>query len=216
MAPFAGCQWYAYTSYCRANIPGEDNHPIFNNDLPEEVITYGKANNLLMPFISINDSVAAEWCQAEPPISYHHVIAKYWKIDVFKVENLFYSFTNSSTQWPYLIIACPVYGRIWYWNIEILLVNSLNCNRYAFFHSLKQLNLYYSSVSLAIPTFRKRTFSLLLSSWLDWQYVTGIGQTKATKIGFWIPNLTKRMLSIYDSFLWYRISWYNVCSHPGK
>jgi hypothetical protein len=107
MAPFAACQWYAYTSFCSANIPTNDNQAIFNNDLPEAVVKYGKEHNLLMPFISINNSVAAEWCQSEPPISYHHVVAKYWKIDV-----PFYSFTKSSTEWPYLIIACPVYGKL--------------------------------------------------------------------------------------------------------
>ena len=113
MAPFAGCQWYAYTSFCRANIASNnDNMAIFNNDLPEEVVNYGKENDLLMPFININNSVAAEWCEAEPPISYHHVVAKYWKIDVFSPNNLFYSFTNSSSEWPYLFIAAPVYGMM--------------------------------------------------------------------------------------------------------
>ena len=117
MAPFAGFQWFAYTSFCPANIPSNDDKPIFNNDLPEEVITYGKDHSLLMPFLSINDSVAAKWCDAEPPISYHHVVAKYWKIDI-----LFYSFTNSSTEWPYLIIASPVYG--------------ISCNKIVIFSSV--------------------------------------------------------------------------------
>ena len=107
VAPFAGQQWYAYTAFCPANIPTKDDIPIFSNDLPAEVIEYGKEHNLLMPFLSANYSTAAKWCEAEPPISYHHVIAKYWKIDV-----LFYSFTNSAHQWPYLIIATPVYGKI--------------------------------------------------------------------------------------------------------
>ena len=106
VAPFAGFQWYAYTSFCRANIPSNDNVAIFNTNLPDEIVTYGKENHLLMPFTSINDSVAAEWCEAEPPISYHHIVAKYWKIDT-----PFYSLTKSATEWPYLFIALPVYGK---------------------------------------------------------------------------------------------------------
>ena len=106
VAPFAGCQWYAYTSFCRANIPTNDNVAIFNTNLPEEIVTYGKENDLLMPFTSLNNSVPAEWCQAEPPISYHHVVAKYWNIDT-----PFYSLNKSATEWPYLFIACPVYGK---------------------------------------------------------------------------------------------------------
>ena len=108
IAPFAGHQWYAYTAFCPSNIPTGDDRPIFNVDLPEELITYGKELGLLMPFVSKNESVAATWCDAEPPISYPHVVVKYWKSD-----NFFHSFLNSSTEWAYLIIASPVYGNIY-------------------------------------------------------------------------------------------------------
>ena len=106
IAPFAGYQWYAYTAFCPSNIPSNDNRPIFNVDLPEEIMKYGEDHNLLRPFVNMNNSIAADWCEAEPPISYHHVVMKYWKID-----SLFYSFQNSPTEWPYLIIATPVYGK---------------------------------------------------------------------------------------------------------
>jgi len=103
VAPFGALQWFGHATFCKSE--GQKDQQFLQHKLPKEISTYGKDNNLLMPYFF--SKKAADWCSSEPPISYPSVVSKYWKF-----KDFMHTFNHSNEDWPFIIQALPVYGLI--------------------------------------------------------------------------------------------------------